>query len=44
MYEMGGGLEVRNSNSLGLFIRKAKKTLVLSNINRNFATYKSNQK
>ena len=35
----GGGLEVRNSNSLGLFIRKAKKTLVLSNINRNFATY-----
>ena len=34
-----GGLEVRNSNSLGLFIRKAKKTLVLSNINRNFATY-----
>ena len=34
-----GGLEVRNSSSLGLFIRKAKKTLVLSNINRNFATY-----
>ena len=33
-----GGLKVRNSNSLGLFIRKAKKTLVLSNINRNFAT------
>ena len=42
MYEMGG-LKVRNSNSLGLFIRKAKKTLVLSNINRNFATNKSNQ-
>lgn len=37
MYEIGG-LEVRNSSSLGLFIRKAKKTLVLSNINRNFAT------
>ena len=35
---MKWGLEVRNSNSLELFIRKEKKTLVLSNINRNFAT------
>ena len=36
---MKWGLEVRNSNSLELFIRKEKKTLELSNINRNFATH-----